>query len=108
VREPNYIAHYWFIEALFGLHKQVDTAGGLGADYQLPVYYGYGWGIASYNWHRMIDHDGLVEGYSGDLRLFPDDKVTIVVLMNRTEPYAPSIGDQIVEMLFPLAARAVR
>lgn len=88
------------LDAFFGLHKQVDADGGFSPGYQLPVYYGYGWAIANYNKHRLIGHDGMIEGYSGDLRRFPDDNWTIILLMNRTEPYAPVVSDEIVRMLF--------
>jgi CubicO group peptidase (beta-lactamase class C family) len=88
------------LDALFGLHKQADEAGGFGPDYQLPVYYGYGWAIASYNGHREIGHDGWIEGYGADVRRFPDDKFTMILLKNQSEPRAITFGDMIVEAIF--------
>jgi CubicO group peptidase (beta-lactamase class C family) len=88
------------MDALFGKNFQCDDAGGFGPDYQLPVYYGYGWAIASYNGHRVIGHDAWIEGYSGDVRRFPDDKLTMILLTNQSDPLAPRLGDQVVEMIF--------
>jgi hypothetical protein len=41
---------------------------------------------------------------SGDIRRFPDDDVTIIMLMNLSEPYAATIGDQIVQTIFANSA----
>ena len=89
------------LDALFGAHDRVDSKGGFTPAYQVPVYYGYGWAIASYNGHPMLGHDGWIEGYSADMRYFPDDGLKILLLMNRNDPYAPTIGDEIVGMLLP-------
>jgi CubicO group peptidase (beta-lactamase class C family) len=88
------------MEALFGKNKQCDADGGFGPDYQLPVYYGYGWAIASYNGHREIGHNAWLPGYSGDMRRFPDDKITMILLMNQEDPFATGLADQVVEMIF--------
>jgi CubicO group peptidase (beta-lactamase class C family) len=89
------------LDALLGAHDRVDSKGGFTPAYQVPVYYGYGWAIASYNGHPMLGHDGWIEGYSADMRYLPEDGLKILLLMNRNEPYAPTIGDQIVGMLLP-------
>ena len=88
------------MEALFGKHIQCDEDGGFGSDYQLPVYYGYGWAIASYNGHREIGHNAWLPGYSGDMRRFPDDKITMILLMNQEDPFATGLADQVVETIF--------
>jgi CubicO group peptidase (beta-lactamase class C family) len=88
------------MDDLFGKNVQCDEDGGFGPDYQLPVYYGYGWAIASYNGHRVIGHDAWIEGYGGDVRRFPDDKFTMILLTNQSDPGAARLGDQVVEMIF--------
>ncbi|MFN8467675.1 MAG: serine hydrolase domain-containing protein [Caldilineaceae bacterium] len=72
--------------------------------YEQPSYYGYGWAVSTYKDHRMYGHDGWIEGYGGDIRRFPDDDITIILLMNLSEPYAATIGDQIVETMFANSA----
>jgi CubicO group peptidase (beta-lactamase class C family) len=89
------------LDALFGMHRQVDEAGGFSPGYQLPVYYGYGWAIANYKGHRLIGHDAWIEGYGGDVRRFPDDHFTMILLMNLSQPYAALIGDQVETVIFP-------
>lgn len=88
------------LDAFFGQHRQVDEAGGFSPGHQLPVYYGYGWAISNYKGHRLIGHDAWIEGYGGDLRRFPDDKFTTILLMNLSQPYGAIIGDQIEEVIF--------
>jgi len=88
------------LDALFGNQKQCDADGGFGSDFQLPVYYGYGWAIANYKGHRVIGHNAWIPGYSGDIRFFPDDKITMLLLMNQENPFATGLADQVVETIF--------
>jgi CubicO group peptidase (beta-lactamase class C family) len=89
------------LDAFFGPHIPLGADnGGFSPGYEAPVHYAYGWGIATFNGHRVIGHDGWIEGYGGDLRRYPDDKITTILLMNQSEPYAALIGDQIAEVLF--------
>jgi D-alanyl-D-alanine carboxypeptidase len=44
--------------------------------------YGYGWGVSSYDGHRLIAHDGGINGFSTSGMRFPDDKVYVAVLTN--------------------------
>lgn len=74
--------------------------GGFSPGYEAPVFYAYGWGVATFHGHRVIGHDGWIEGYGGDLRRYPDDTITTILLMNQSEPYAALLGDQIAEVIF--------
>ena len=89
------------LETFFNQHVQFGADnGGFSPGYEAPVAYAYGWGVATFHGHRVIGHDGWIEGYGGDLRRYPDDHITTVLLMNQSEPYAALIGDQIATAIF--------
>lgn len=89
------------LETFFKQHVQLGADnGGFSPGYEPPVAYAYGWGVATFHGHRVIGHDGWIEGYGGDLRRYPDDHITTILLMNQSEPYAALIGDQIAEAIF--------
>ena len=44
--------------------------------------YGFGWGIASANGHRVVEHDGAWQGYTMSIQRFIDDRLTVVVFTN--------------------------
>lgn len=49
--------------------------------------YGYGWIIDNYRDHKITEHNGQTEGYSGWLSFLPDQGIGIVVLTNND--YSP-------------------
>jgi CubicO group peptidase (beta-lactamase class C family) len=49
------------------------------------VSYGFGWFLDPYNVHKRMSHDGDTIGFRTTIQRFPDDKLTIVVLANRTD-----------------------
>jgi CubicO group peptidase (beta-lactamase class C family) len=49
------------------------------------VSYGFGWFLDPYNGHKRMSHDGGTIGFRTTIQRFPDDKLTIVVLANRTD-----------------------
>ncbi len=64
--------------------------------------YGYGWAIASYEGHRLIEHGGGINGFLTDAIRLPDDHVYVAVLTNRM--IAEPIPDQIA---FKIAALTI-
>jgi D-alanyl-D-alanine carboxypeptidase len=44
--------------------------------------YGYGWEIWSYEGHRVVEHDGIVNGFKAEILRMPEDRVLVVVLSN--------------------------
>ncbi len=88
------------LAALLGQHRRVDGLLGPSETYRAPIYFGYGWKVADYSGHRMAGHDGMMDGYGSDLRIFPDDKAVVIVLMNRTIGFPEAAGDPIVKALF--------
>ena len=47
--------------------------------------YGFGWFLDPYQGHRRMFHDGETIGFLTTIQRFPDDKLTVIVLANRTD-----------------------
>ena len=63
--------------------------------------YAKGITVTDRNGKRMLEHAGGINGFLSENRYFPDDKVSIVVLINSTGPVSPSdIADYITDILF--------
>ena len=52
--------------------------------------YGYGWAMGSTRGLKTISHNGGLDGYQSHLSRFPDQKLTVVVLVNAS-PSAPAL-----------------
>lgn len=57
--------------------------------------YGIGIRIRTVDGHRLITHNGGIEGFSTSLNYYPDDKLTIIVLGNLTGPAPDQIAGYI-------------
>ena len=44
--------------------------------------YGFGLSIRTVDGHKLITHDGGIEGFNTSLNYYPDDKLTVIVLGN--------------------------
>jgi CubicO group peptidase (beta-lactamase class C family) len=76
----------------------VDTGGGAG--------YGIGWSTSNPGGRRSVSHGGGMGGVSTALRLFPAEKIAIVVLTNSgSHPLAGLTTDEIISVVIPEAAR---
>ncbi len=49
------------------------------------VSYGFGWFLDPYKGHKRMWHDGETIGFRTTIQRFPEDKLTIIVLANRTD-----------------------
>ena len=49
------------------------------------VHYGFGWFLDPYRGHRRMSHDGETIGFRTTIQRFPDDKLTVIVLANRSD-----------------------
>lgn len=66
-----------------------------------PIRYAMGVSHYSHPTGRVIEHGGVIDGFFSFARHYPDDDVTIVVLMNTTGPIsADAIADEISEHMF--------
>jgi CubicO group peptidase (beta-lactamase class C family) len=50
------------------------------------THYGYGWSMQSYEGHRIVTHDGGINGFVTSGYRLPDDKVYVAVLTNTNSP----------------------
>jgi CubicO group peptidase (beta-lactamase class C family) len=50
-----------------------------------PVQYGFGWFLEPYQGHERMWHYGESIGFKTAVQRFPDDKLTVIVLCNRTD-----------------------
>ncbi len=63
--------------------------------------YGFGWELRSINGHRSVQHSGAWRGFSTYLVRYLDDKLTVVVLANRSRARPEFIAEQIVGHYIP-------
>jgi CubicO group peptidase (beta-lactamase class C family) len=62
--------------------------------------YGFGWGVGSEFGRKLVDHSGLIAGFSTHLSRFPADDATVIVLMNNEAAAAPQIATMLSSVLF--------
>lgn len=65
----------------------------------LPVAYGFGWFLDPYAGRPRMWHSGSTRGFSTVIDRFPGEKLTIVVLSNRTDLEAPKLALQAADAL---------
>lgn len=63
-----------------------------------PVSYGFGWFLDPYEGHTRMWHTGTTMGFRTAIERFPNDKLTVVVLCNRTDLDAAKLALQTAEM----------
>lgn len=69
-------------------------------------HYGFGWFIESVNGHRIVEHEGAWQGFTGNISRYVDDKLTVVVLTNLAGDKPDEITHQVAGMYLPgLAAK---
>jgi CubicO group peptidase (beta-lactamase class C family) len=55
--------------------------------------YAFGLGVSTQNGHKMIAHDGGIQGFNTSLAYFPDDKLVVAVLANLNGPVGQIAGN---------------
>jgi CubicO group peptidase (beta-lactamase class C family) len=63
-----------------------------------PAMYGFGWFLDPYKGRKRMWHYGDTTGFQTAIQRFPDDKLTIVVLCNRTDIDPTKIAEQIADV----------
>jgi CubicO group peptidase (beta-lactamase class C family) len=63
------------------------------------VAYGYGWFLDPYNGHARQYHDGGTMGFRSTIQRYVDDKLTIIVLSNRTDVSPRELGEKIADVM---------
>jgi CubicO group peptidase (beta-lactamase class C family) len=64
-----------------------------------PVSYGFGWFLDPYENHPRMWHAGSTSGFHTVIQRFTADRLTIVILCNRTDLDPKSISDQIANLI---------
>ena len=66
----------------------------------LGMNYGYGWFVREVNDRLLLGHSGGIDGFATEMRRYPNDKVTIIILSNRETTNVITIGDEIAQIVF--------
>lgn len=62
---------------------------------------GFGWELSRKAGHRLVTHDGYWQGFSTYILHFPDDHLTVAVLMNKSNAQPQEIAGQIAAHYIP-------
>jgi CubicO group peptidase (beta-lactamase class C family) len=65
-----------------------------------PVRYGFGWFLNPYRGHKRMWHYGSTIGFHTVIERFPDDKLTIIVLCNRTDLDPAKLALKVADLFF--------
>jgi CubicO group peptidase (beta-lactamase class C family) len=65
-----------------------------------PLAYGFAWLLDPYHGHRTMSHRGGSTGFHTDIERFPDDKLTIIVLCNRTDIQPRDLAHKVADLYF--------
>jgi hypothetical protein len=65
--------------------------------------YGLGWLIGRYREHRLVEHNGGIDGFQTECMLLPDDGIGVIVLTNTSSSVmAPVVGYRVLDELLGL------
>jgi hypothetical protein len=67
--------------------------------------YGFGWGFARVNGHRIIEHGGAWQGFTSFIARYVDDRLTVIVLDNLAGGNAGKIAHNVAALYNPELAR---
>ncbi len=79
-------------------YRELTTPGALADGTRLR--YAKGLAVTETDGRRLISHGGGIFGYASDLRYYPDQDLTIAVLVNTSGPAADGTADRIEELIF--------
>ncbi|QDQ28803.1 beta-lactamase family protein [Chitinimonas arctica] len=63
--------------------------------------YGFAWSVLELKGHRVVEHDGAWQGFTTQISRFPDDKLTVIVLTNRSDADVAKIVYRIAAVYVP-------
>lgn len=66
-----------------------------------PAEYGFGWFLNPYRGHARMWHYGETVGFRTTIQRFPDDKLTIIVLCNRSDVAPTSLALRVADLRLP-------
>jgi len=62
--------------------------------------YGYGWFLSTLSGRRVVEHGGVVYGFSSQLTRYPDESVTIIILSNDEGTYTSLMSIVFAHVIF--------
>lgn len=62
--------------------------------------YGFGWRIDEYNGHVRVYHTGSTRGFRTVIQCFPEDKFTVIILTNRSDPEVAPLAEKLADLYF--------
>ena len=68
--------------------------------------YGYGLTTVMHRGARVVEHGGAIDGFGALVRMLPDRKAAVVILVNRSGGSLPQTSERALEMLAPLQPAA--
>lgn len=74
--------------------KPMGLSGGSKSDY------GFGWQLGAIDGHRRVHHGGSLPGFRAEMSLFPDDRLTVIVLTNADSGAPAEIAAGIARLYF--------
>lgn len=63
--------------------------------------YGFGWFVETHLGRRRLRHHGETRGFTNAISRYPDDRLTIIVLTNRTDSAPWDIADRLASLYLP-------
>jgi CubicO group peptidase (beta-lactamase class C family) len=70
-----------------------------------PTGYGFGWYVDRYHGHVRNYHHGETSGFRNYIVRFPDDRLTIIVLTNRSTGDLTALSDRLTDLFLPGTSR---
>ncbi|HEU0180003.1 MAG TPA: serine hydrolase domain-containing protein [Blastocatellia bacterium] len=67
--------------------------------------YGYGLGLGKNRGVRMVEHNGARSGYGSIIRMVPDHRFAVIILVNRTGGSLSKTAEKAMELMLPLEAK---
>ena len=83
----------------------VLNGGPVGPDNE-PAAYGFGWFLNSYKGHPRMWHYGETIGFRSSIQRFTRDRLTIIVLCNRSDLNPGALGQRVADLFFAPEASA--
>jgi len=68
-------------------------------------HYGFGWFIEETHGHRIIEHEGAWQGFTGNISRYVDDKLTVIVLTNAEHSHPDEITHHVAGLYLPDLAK---
>jgi len=68
--------------------------------------YGYGLTTSTHRGTRVVEHGGSIDGFGASVRMLPDRKAAVVILVNKSGASLPKTSERALELLAPLQPAA--